>query len=106
MIVPEQPLANGTAHHIQEPSLLATMPVYTDTTILDLEEPEAPAPVHMNGYGPISDISSTVAAYRNTLEQNGGLFGGPTLPAPQRPSREAIRNMYAQVDRYPMDSNI
>lgn len=81
--------------------------VFGDTTVLDLEE-EEPASVHMNGYGPaggpISDVSRTMTAYQHHVEQNGGPFGGPMLV--QRPSRDTIRDMYAQVERYPMDSNM
>ncbi|XP_054283474.1 uncharacterized protein LOC129000537 [Macrosteles quadrilineatus] len=111
MIVPEPPtqVPNGhlSNHHADH------------TVIHDLEDvDDGPAPVHMNGYGPagppkaISDVASTINNYHQTNMQNGGLFGGPTLgqngnPPPRRPpSREAIRGMYANVDRYPMDSHI
>ncbi|KAG8334577.1 hypothetical protein J6590_087066 [Homalodisca vitripennis] len=102
-------IANHVTNHVVNHTANHVSNGYPDTTtVLDLEEGDEPTPVHMNGYGPtrptISDIGRTMDSYHQRTEQNGGLFGGPTIP--NRPSRETIRNMYAQVDRYPMDSNI
>ncbi|CAB0004182.1 unnamed protein product, partial [Nesidiocoris tenuis] len=44
----------------------------------------------------ISTISKTVAAYNNNHMGNGR----------DRPSRDAIRDMYAQVETYRLDSNM
>lgn len=107
LIVPDPVVPNG---HI--PNKVPPRPVntsYPDTTIQDLEDIEDSPAIKMNGYGPagppISDIGRTVDTYNQINERNGGLFGGPTIRT-QRPSRESIRDMYAQVDRYGMDSNM
>lgn len=105
MIVPDQHqmTGNGVVHN-------GNGVLLDDTQIHDLEteDDDTPVrPVYMNGYGPpgVSHIGRAVAAYNQTNEVNGGLFGGPTI-TDSRPSRDAIQSMYAQVDRYPLDSNI
>lgn len=45
----------------------------------------------------ISTISKTVAAYNNNNHLG---------PGRDRPSRDAIRDMYAQVETYRLDSNM
>ncbi|XP_073987674.1 adenylate kinase isoenzyme 5 [Rhodnius prolixus] len=86
LIVPEQSLPNGDY----------------EAMLQDIEAEEA-RDMNDNDDGGINTISKTVAAYSNNNNNMNNIRG---VTARERPSRDSIRDMYAQVETYRLDSNM